>query len=190
MYKHPTFEKKTLFFPYSFKSALFTELITLTFCTSSGKPKTLEEIHLFLARHFPLEREKELAQVRNPCCLPKSTNTGILCIGCSLWAKSIHQLDNRTQLYRRSTPKRTGPSGGHSHRRLPGTCDTHKFVPDVQHPFPSQGIRFALPRREVNLPRSDEQIARWKVFKRREGLHVQTVTRISRPTCLALASGF
>ena len=73
MYKHPTFKKKTPFFPYSFTSALFSELITLTLCTSLGKPKTLEETHLFLASHFPLEREREeLAQVRNPHCLPKS----------------------------------------------------------------------------------------------------------------------
>lgn len=53
---------------------------------------------------------------------------------------------------------------------------THtSFLPDVQHPSLFQGIRFALPRKELNLPRSDEQIARW----RREGLHVQMVTRVS-----------
>lgn len=130
----------------------FTPLHLLYNTLFFRKTQTLEEIHLFLASHFLLEKEKEeLAQVKTPCCLPKFLSTGVLCVRSSLWAKPIRQLGSQTQPYRRSTSKQTGPSGGHSHHNLPDVCDTHKSVPDFQCPYPSQGIRLAVPSREVNL---------------------------------------
>lgn len=142
MYKHPTFEKKTPFFPYCLKSALFTELITLTLCTSSGKPKTLGETHLLLARRFPFEAEREeLAQVRNPCCLPQSPNTGILRVACSLWAKSITSAwPSDTTLQEINTKANTTPGGTFPppppwylrHAQVCASCPTPRALPGDQ----------------------------------------------------------